>query len=217
MYSSLAHQFSFTLVSNHFWGYAKVQTEKEKGNMLKGWTLPSHERASEDLPAILSRHTLQFLRNSSSVLFLSLIKGEQDVEYRNPLYEAVIILRLCKIKKEESHTAHSFGEIRQLILVLRSSHASILSKYRYISPSQKHIIFYEFSNIFSFAAQHSVFLNSKRMSYSQTASLHYRESLSLVCLVTFVTPLSPSFNDLFFSHISRSKCLSPPLLSIWLH
>lgn len=149
--------------------------------------------------------------------FLSLIKGEQDVEYRNPLYEAVIILRLCKIKKEESHTAHSFGEVRQLILVLRSSHALILSKYRYISPSQKHIISYEFSNIFSFAAQHSVFLNSKRMSYTQTASHHYWESLSLVCLVTFVTPLSPSFNDLFFSHISRSKCLSPPLLSIWLH
>lgn len=149
--------------------------------------------------------------------FLSLIKGEQDVEYRNPLHEAVIILRLCKIKKEESHTAHSFGEVRQLILVLRSSHASILSKYRYISPSQKHIISYEFSNIFSFAAQHSVFLNSKRMSYTQTASHHYWESLSLVCLVTFVTPLSPSFNDLFFSHISRSKCLSPPLLSIWLH
>lgn len=196
----------------------KYKQRKKKGNMLKGWTLPSHERASEDLPAILSRHTLQFLRNSSSVLFfLSLIKGEQDVEYRNPLYEAVIILRLCKIKKEESHTAHSFGEVRQLILVLRSSHASILSKYRYISPSQKHIISYEFSNIFSFAAQHSVFLNSKRMSYTQTASHHYWESLSLVCLVTFVTPLSPSFNDLFFSHISRSKCLSPPLLSIWLH
>lgn len=196
----------------------KYKQRKKKGNMLKGWTLPSHERASEDLPAILSRHTLQFLRNSSSVLFfLSLIKGEQDVEYSNPLYEAVIILRLCKIKKEESHTAHSFGEVRQLILVLRSSHASILSKYRYISPSQKHIISYEFSNIFSFAAQHSVFLNSKRMSYTQTASHHYWESLSLVCLVTFVTPLSPSFNDLFFSHISRSKCLSPPLLSIWLH
>lgn len=153
----------------------------------------------------------------SFFFFLSLIKGKQGVEYRNPLYEAVIILRLCKIKKEESHTAHSFGEVRQLILVLRSSHASILSKYRYISPSQKHIISYEFSNIFSFAAQHSVFLNSKRMSYTQTASHHYWESLSLVCLVTFVTPLSPSFNDLFFSHISRSKCLSPPLLSIWLH
>lgn len=158
--------------------------------------------------------------------FLSLIKGEQDVEYRNPLFEAVIILRLCKIKKEESHTARSFGEVQQLIL--RSSHASPLSKYRYISPSQKHIIFYEFSKyalmlsaksskqiFFSFAAQHSVFLNSKRMSYTHTASHHYRESLSLVCLVTFVTALSPFFNDLFFSHISRSKCLSPPLLSIW--
>lgn len=70
--------------------------------------------------------------------------------------------------------------------------------------------------IFSPLQHNTVFLNSKRMSYTQTASHHYWESLSLVCLVTFVTPLSPSFNDLFFSHISRSKCLSPPLYLVTL-
>lgn len=161
--------------------------------------------------------------------FLSLIKGEQDVEYRNPLYEAVIILRLCKIKKEESHCtfiwwSSTINSCSSLFLcfdpVKISLYLTITETYYFLWIFQ--VCFNAFckviqTNIFLLCSTTLCFLNSKRMSYTHTASHHYRESLSLVCLVTFVTPLSPSFNDLFFSHISRSKCLSPPLLSIWLH